>query len=187
MIFEQVDTNEPVKGPVPSDHLIPDEWKRVVKALLPKWKVEINIIDAPGLNVNGRAWWLRGNSAEIQMDYSSFLDRSLEEGFGTFLHEIAHVKLTVGQSSRHVHQTFLKMIPDDELAEVLKDRSDDPTFPSEYIANKQRDLWLEAAEAIVGKDADWREKAKVLINGEALRNKQGQPASSCTRSVGTHS
>jgi hypothetical protein len=54
------------------------------------------------------------------------------------------------------------MIPDDELTEIIGKGTDDPKFPTEYVANKQRDLWLQEAEEAVGKDAPWEEKARYL-------------------------
>lgn len=164
--------SEPVKVMIDETLLIPTEWRALTRKLLRGWKVEITLIDLNDLKINGRAIWIRGASCEIQMDSGSFFERSLEASFKTFLHEIAHIKHTLAQSRDHVIKIFIKMIPDGELQEVLnaEERDLDKFFEHEYVANKQRDLWIEEAEKVVGKDASWEEKARYLCNDRSKRS-----------------
>lgn len=164
----------PVKGIIPEEFLIPDEWWALTKALLPGRKVTISIVSGPyaidddGTPLNGRVGWTRGNEFAIEMMLDSFIKRSLEESFKTFLHECAHLKWTTAQSSEHVGKVLMDLVDHEVVAELVTRDGVTIVDARELIANYQRDLWLKQAEEIVGKDADWTEKARALCNGRTV-------------------
>ena len=121
-----------------------------------------------GEPLNGRAGWIKGNEFEIQMTLESFIKRPLEGSFRIFLHECGHVKHTTGQSSEHIGEVLMKLVDHETVAELVTREDATLIDARELIANHQRDIWLRQAEDIVGKNADWREKVRVLSNGRTV-------------------